>query len=77
LSAGARGAGQHGARPHASGIALGLENLLQEVGIARVLARRRALRDPTIEIRQGAKPQLLGQRHDAIVLEPARVVSSA
>jgi hypothetical protein len=57
------------ARARTSRITFALEDLFQEFGIARVLTLRRALRDGAIEIGQRAEPQLLGQRHDALMLE--------
>ena len=66
---------QHRPCPHAPGVALGLEDLLQEVGVARILAPRCALRDGAIEIGQRTESQLLGQRYDALMLEGARATS--
>ena len=40
------------------GVALGAQDVLEEVGVAGVFARRRRLRDCAVEIGHGQQPQL-------------------
>jgi hypothetical protein len=54
-------------------VALGFENIFQEVGVTRVLLIRSALRNSTVEIRQGRQPQGLRQNRNAFVLEIVHV----
>ena len=57
-------------------VAFGPQHILQEVGVAGVLARRRRLRNRAIEPGHGQEPKFGGQRRDAVVLEGAHGATS-
>ena len=61
--------GQHLTRSQPPGIALALQNLFQEVGVARVLALRGTLGHRAVQLGQRVQPQLMRQRFDALVLQ--------
>ena len=64
---GARRPRQYFAGPDTSCVALGFEDIFEEVGVAHVLLICSALRNCTIEIRQCRQPQVLRQDRDALV----------